>query len=224
MDLSPATRLAWQGAANEAMHQGSALLEPHHLLIGVCSVEKLLALESPGEHSFLKSHRNEIQWEASTWADALTEVGSNNRAIRRALRDMTTAPISSRAVSVTRVRRSPESQVVFARAEGIATAEQASCILLAHLAGALLEIIDERIDTAFRQLGKQKIDLQLALLRRNAPLVREAVASGADKSSGIEITQALDASSFPYSDNNQVSEQRSALLYELPLLFGSGGP
>ncbi len=225
MDLSPATTLAWQAAADEAMHQGSALLEPHHLLIGACSLEKIVALNTVGQDAFPETQEGEIEREANAWAAALAEAAIDNRSLRRALREAAgSAAATGSEAKTTKIRRSPESQQVFARAEVLAATEKAKSIQLVHLGGALLEVPEEKIDAAFRQLGKQKVDLQLSLRRRVALLAREELAGAGVNGPAVEITQDLDASVSPYPAHKYVAadQARAALLYELPLLFGGG--
>jgi adenylate cyclase len=223
MKLTPAVELAWQAAADEATQRGSTEIEPYHLLIGVCSVDKFLNVKNDVDSFMAASSRAEIQREAEEWAGAVAQAATDNRSLRRALRagDSQNAG-GGENPGASKVRRSEASQQVFLRAETLASTEQSENLRLAHLGAALVATPDDKIDSAFSQLGKYKIDLKLALSRRVV-----LPAGGADQQiAAMQIADSLDASDSPYrlQEHAALIDRRSALLYELPLLFGSGRP
>ena len=224
-NLSPAIGLAWQAAASEALQQGSEWIEPHHLLIGINSLEKAFQQTSAGAHSSA-DERAEIRAEAAAISEALAESGIDDQSIRRALRavgggNTSRAPLPP----ATKMRRSAESQEVFTRAEAIAKTQESNQVRLVHLGAALLERSEEKIDAAFGKLGKQKVDLRLAFLRRGKAQGDGAGDDQPEREPPIEIAYSLDASESPYplDGGPAKSEMRAALLYELPLLFGGAG-
>jgi adenylate cyclase len=229
MKLSPATELAWQAAADEAMHLGSAEIEPHHLLIGIYSVEKFLNLTKGEQGLEADSRRAEVQREVHEWAEAATEAKVDSRTLRRALRATDTGNTREHeASSAGKIRRSAVSQQTFARAETLAENAGAVLLRLVHLGVALLSEPDNKIESAFSQLGKQPADLRLVLLRR-AELSNQTgslVEGAGQEFPAMEIAESLDASRSPYPLDGQIAlaSRRTALLHELPLLFGSGRP
>lgn len=225
-NLSPATGLAWQAAASEALQHGASWIEPDHLLIGISSVGKLLQQTGFGQQHFSAHDRNQIQRESDVLAQAMAEVGIDVQVLRRTLRAKGTVEASpGQMPASTKMRRSIASQEVFARAEALASADNSNQLELAHLGAALLELPVEKIDAVFETLGKQKVDLRLALLRKITAKGRVEGGVLPEEESSLEIAHTIDAgeSSCPFVSGTSNSEIRSALLYELPLLFGSGG-
>jgi len=229
MKLSPATELAWQAAADEAMHLGSAEIEPNHLLIGICSVEKFLNLTNEQQGSGADLRRAEIQREVDEWADAALEAKIDGRSLRRALRTAETGNAGEHEASSTgKIRRSTASQQAFARAETLAENPGSAGMRLVHLGAAILSEPDDKIDSAFSQLGKRPADLHSVLLRK-VELSKQAgalVNEAGREFPVVEIAESLDASRSPYPLGGQIAldSRRTALLHELPLLFGSGRP
>jgi len=228
MNLSRATELAWQAAASEAMRQGASWIDPPHLLIGTSSVAKLLEPSSPGERPFSEDERPFMQGEVEAFEEALAEAGMDSPSLRRALRSLAVGDASRAPLSKsTKLRRSRASQEAFSRAEAAAAAQGSQAVELVHLAAALLEGPEERIDAALVQLGKQKIDVRLALLKRgranaHKPPIQDAQPEWDPR---VEIAHSMNASDspYPFTGGTPKNELRAALLYELPLLFGTRG-
>jgi adenylate cyclase len=225
--LSPALEIAWQAAADEAMREGLALLEPHHLLIGICSIEKFLSPD-PAEHISLPSDRRErIQREWEDWVKAVGEAGLDTRVLRRALRQPPAAPQPA-GPGGAKIRRSAASQQAFQRAAALAEGSPSRVQRLFHLGAALLEPPEPKIDATFDRLGKRKVELQLVLLRVSATWAREEapVAAAEPVDPAFQVAERVDASLAPYAltAHSPLEEARAALLYELPLRFGKGGP
>ncbi len=225
-DFSRALELAWQAAADEALQLGSASLEPHHLLIGICSVEKALAATRGVPPGISETNRESIRNECETWTEAVAEAGTDTTTLRRAVRKAARPATQRILESNARIRRSAASQEIFARATSLAEADASPTIHLLHLAIALLEKPEEEIDAAFTQLEKRKIDLHVAALRRAANIALATTAGEPGDAAMIRIAAKLDASDAPYSvgTSTALDQERMALLYELPLRFGKGGP
>ena len=224
-DFSPAVELAWQTAADEALQLGSPSLEPHHLLIGVCSVEKILALPARAPAALAQAKREKVQRECEAWGDCVAEAGTDSPSLRRAIRRFATSAHPQSLDRGAKIRRSPASQQIFARATSLATSDSFPMPNLLHLAAALLEKPEEKLDAAFEHLNKRKVDLQVSVLRRLAQMA-PAKALDMEDASMFRIAAKLDASFAPYSvgTNSALDQERAALLYELPLRFGKGGP
>ncbi len=174
--------------------------------------------------------RAEIQREVHEWAEAEIEAKIDSRSLRRALRASDPGNNEEHEPSSAgKIRRSAVCQRIFAEAETLADNAGSAILRLVHLGAALLSELDIKIESAFSQLGKQPADLGLALLRR-AELSKQAgtwYVNGANQEfPAMEIAERLDASQSPYPLGGQIARisQRTALLHELPLLFGSGRP
>lgn len=226
MKLSPATGLAGQAAASEALQQGAAWIEPHHLLIGVSSVEKLLPKTNSDQDALAAQERMQTHREAGDFAEAMAESGMDPPTLRRALRVLGGVGTSRGQIeAATKMRRSTASHEVFVRAEAIANTQQAKQIELVHLGAALLELPEEKIDAVFEKLEKQKAGLHLALLRKGVAKARLSSDALSERDPSVEIAHIMDASESLYPGNGDTGagEARAALLYELPLLFGAAG-
>jgi len=226
--LSAAAELAWQAAADEAVHEGCGEIEPKHLLIGVCSVEKFLTAKNGEEGAVPGSRREEIQREADIWEKVLASASLDSRALRRALRGATVrrGPGSSMTGSV-KIRRSAASQKIFARAESLAADGTSTFLRLHDLATALIESPQEKTDSAFRELGHSKSILLEALRRISGPSAgSDSTPEGVLDLPPVRVTESMDASESPFPPGNRLTlqDERAALLYELPLLFASGQP
>jgi adenylate cyclase len=229
LKLSCTTELAWQAAADEAVYEGSKEIEPNHLLIGVCSVDKFLAMQDGEKALVPESQREEIRLEAAPWEEAMSEAALDARSLRRALRRASSRrEVSHLPADTARVRRSAASQEIFARAEVLAVESGSVYLGLIHLATALLETSEEKIESAFYELGNRKSVLREALLRTSMPRRRSGLPiTGATlELSPLQVTESMDASLSPYPLGKRLAldDGRAALLYELPLLFGSGRP
>src|SRR5262249_30098579 len=159
-----------------------------------------------------------IRRECELWTEAAAEAGTDSATLRRAVRKAAT-PSPPRSVdSDARIRRSPASQEIFARASSLAATDSAPTIHLLYLARALLERPEATLDAAFTQLGKRKSDLHLAALRRAAKMAPTKTATDRGDASMIRIAAKLDASDAPYSVGSGAAQDqaRTALLYELP--------
>jgi hypothetical protein len=137
-DLSDGVQAAWQIAAAEVVELQHDFLEPLHLFIGICSVEKLLSSEAqeklpmaPGARSTLHS-----EWNALSRVFAKTGLSPAHlrQDARSALGRGKYAGDETRNIS-----RSEASRVAMWRAAELADKSGAPAINLIHLFAALLD-------------------------------------------------------------------------------------
>ena len=119
-------RLAWDIAAAEAMRARYELIEPEHLFIGLCSLEKVLLSDDAAKS---------LRAECETLLALFAQFGIDPT-IRRELRQR--VGLGNYAVEARRtISRSPASRALFSRAEELAA--DAVTVTTLHLLTALLE-------------------------------------------------------------------------------------
>jgi ATP-dependent Clp protease ATP-binding subunit ClpA len=137
-DLSPGVQAAWQMAAAEAVELQHDLLEPLHLFIGICSIEKLLSAEAQEKLPMAPRAVVALWAEWNALSPLFNKIGSSpatlRRDARRALGRGNYAGDDARQVS-----RSEASRTAFWRAAQLAEESGASTINLAYLFAALLD-------------------------------------------------------------------------------------
>jgi Clp amino terminal domain, pathogenicity island component len=134
---SYALETVWQYAAEEAVAVGSDHIEPEHLLIGICSIEKLFSagLSSSKLTPYsLASIRSEWQELLALLLDAKLTPSTLRRELRKRIPAGSVRPGTARTVS-----RSGRSRAIFARAEQIAAAAGSTLVGIIYLLAALLE-------------------------------------------------------------------------------------
>jgi len=220
--------IARQAAAAEARHHGSPWIEPPHLMIGVCSIKKLLGPGGGVNPAPSDAQRAEALLEWDAWEESLTDASVDAPAIRRALRDrMSTAQGDVSPGNKGKIGRSPASRAVFAEAERLAAQAGGSQVGLIHLAAALIDCNDPHISAAVMRLGGSVELLRYAVRRHMlATTIRFPTPAPDQPEAGtVMIAGRMDATIAPFLPSAQSSpvEARAAFLYELPLLFGKGG-
>jgi len=227
-DFSFAISIARQAAAAEAKHHGSPWIEPAHLMIGVCSIKKILGPGGGLVPPPTDAERAEALLEWDAWEESLTDASVDAPAIRRALRDrMSTAKGDVPPGDKGKIARSPASRAVFAEAERFAAQANCTQVGLIHLAAALIEGNDTHISSSVMRLGGS-IELLRYSIRRHmlATTIRfPTPGPDAQGSPTVLIAGRMDATIAPFlpSAHSTPVEARAAFLYELPLLFGKGG-
>ena len=73
--LSEAVKLAWRLAAEEAVHAGQPQIEPIHLLLGVCGVERVIRDEGWDRYSVSMSRKDTVNSEWNELRSAATMAG-----------------------------------------------------------------------------------------------------------------------------------------------------
>jgi ATP-dependent Clp protease ATP-binding subunit ClpA len=151
-DLSEGVQAAWQTAAAEVVELRHDLLEPLHLFIGICSIEKLLSAEAqeklqraPGAAATLRSEWNAL---SPLFAKIGLSPATLRRDARSALGRGNYAGDDTRQVS-----RSEASPAAFWRAAELAKKNGASAINLAYLFAALLDDVWGAVATFLVQHG-----------------------------------------------------------------------
>lgn len=129
-ELSDGVDFAWQIAAYEAATARSQFIEPEHLLIGICSLEKILQADELEPQS-----RRTIQQELDAVQQVLQAAEANAASLRRNLRNALDE--SGYVHTETTIHRSPACKEAFERAISLnGSAKTVHCI---HLLIALLE-------------------------------------------------------------------------------------
>src|SRR5580700_3940364 len=117
--VTEAAELAWQVAASEAIRSGHKSIDPLHLLIGICSIDKYLEPSNPtqiaGKTVTAPSVRTEWQNIQNALDAARLEPAQLRRAARRRL-----GQAVAKTQSETKVSRSQASRLIFDRAEQLA--------------------------------------------------------------------------------------------------------
>jgi ATP-dependent Clp protease ATP-binding subunit ClpC len=129
--LSIGAGLAWQVAAAEAVAGGHKLIGREHLLIGVCSLDKLLRSNAAG---IPPQARPPLQLESDAVAGALRDCGLDATRLRRGVRQRLGR--GSYDHTGLAVHRDQACKTAFGRAEALARGSAVTCL---HLLAALME-------------------------------------------------------------------------------------
>jgi adenylate cyclase len=234
--VTEAAELAWQVAASEAIRSGHNSIDPLHLVIGICSIEKYLDSNKPIPMAGKTVTTPSVRTEWQNILSALSAVRLDPVQLRRAARRRL-GQSSAKAQSETKVSRSHASRLIFDRAEQIARDSATAAIGLIPLLTALLDSDDPALSELVSQEAINVVDCKAALTAlQKLHLGLPTYAAPAIKmrsephESSIEvprnphrITLAIDASRSPFSDSTYAerSARRLALLYELPLHLGA---
>ena len=150
---SPGLRLAWQIASWEANAARQEFIECEHLLIGICSMEKMDILKvsrklDPKDQQYLESERTGID-------DIINSFGITPASLRRRLREKCPKGKFRRKDKV--IHRSPETMKIFAKAVSLNGSDEYLNIL--HLMAAILQNPTPLIGVV---LDKHQIDKTIA--------------------------------------------------------------
>ncbi|MCX6082005.1 MAG: ATP-dependent Clp protease ATP-binding subunit [Chloroflexi bacterium] len=125
--------LAWQIAAAEAGAAGQSSIEKEYILIGICSLEKVLAND---EEESDPAVRVALQIEMDAVEESLQALEVDSTSLRRQLRGKLGQGDHKYVDNV--VHRSEACKLVFARAEALA-ASQGEVVTCSHVLAAILE-------------------------------------------------------------------------------------
>jgi adenylate cyclase len=234
--VTEAAELAWQVAASEAIRSGHKSIDPLHLLIGICSIDKYLEPSNPtqiaGKTVTAPSVRTEWQNIQNALDAARLEPAQLRRAARRRL-----GQAVAKTQSETKVSRSQASRLIFDRAEQLARDSSTTAIGLVPLFAALLDSDELALAELIAREGINILECKSALVAsQKTPLrtptdARPAVQGRPESQESstelprdpLRITLTLDASRSPFSDSTYAerSARRLALFYELPLHLGA---
>jgi ATP-dependent Clp protease ATP-binding subunit ClpC len=129
--LTIASNAVWQLAAQEALNSGSLLLEKEHLLLGICSLEKLIDTQADFYAETQQNFQDEVLAVEALIREAF---GTSPRSLHQKLRANLAS--AGKTLPGVVVHRSPECKRIFQRAAKLAGADAVSC---ADLLRALLE-------------------------------------------------------------------------------------
>ena len=150
IEFSVGVNLAWQIAANEAARANCEYIEKEHLMIGLCSLEKLLSSNTTLQ-SLDVGTLNKLHQETAIITQLFRENGIEPRLVRRHLRERIGISTYKRTERV--IHRSVICRAVFHRASlfaSVASNVEVRCI---HLLAAILEEPGEDIASALTGLG-----------------------------------------------------------------------
>jgi len=164
-DASIGLDLAWNFAATEAETARHELIEPEHLFIGLCSLEKVLLPEVQRQLRLPDDAAQLLRAECETLLALFARFGIDPT-IRRELRQR--VGLGNCAVENRRtISRSPASRALFRRAEELA-ADAASLATL-HLLAALLEETGGRVVALLTEKGVDVAALRAAAGAASVP-------------------------------------------------------
>jgi adenylate cyclase len=204
--FSETVKLAWRLAAEEAVHAGRPQIEPPHLLLGICGVERVIREEaweryavSPGRLGLVRQEWNEV-------SAAAVMAGLDAIHLRREVRAR--LPQNSIALPANHVaKRSDSTRAIFDQAEQRAAAVGHAVVSLFDLLGCLLPAVVERDPVIPAHFG--------APLQKLQTLMAPPPVSG--------VTLLLDATRTSVQEplEHLKTTPREALFYDLPLQLAS---
>jgi len=156
-ELSVGATAAWEYAAGEAAYGRHQFIEREHLLMGICSLEKVLAAEGQGQE--LDSRvAQALQTESDAIRGILGAFKLEPKVMRRALREHIGTGDYQHAESV--IHRSEECKGFFRLAETLARAAGPDQVRCVHLLAAVLEKPGEAIAAVLTRLGANLDELR----------------------------------------------------------------
>jgi adenylate cyclase len=232
-ELSPAVSLAWQIAAGEGLRCGSVFIEPEHLFLGACSLDKALT----SDHSLSPESEASAQREWESFSAVLHSCGCNPVVLRREMRSRLGK--SNTAASEARISRSSLSHQIFSRAAEIANLHRSSSVGLLHLCSALLEEKAASLAMLLDAAGVEREHLHSAITAQldsssssleetnHGVITNSPVAPPPQRHKffeGPSVTESLDATvAVSRSEIAANADRRLAVFYELPWQYSSSG-
>jgi adenylate cyclase len=234
--VTEAAELAWRVAADEAIRSGHKSIEPLHLLIGTCSVDKYLEAVFPQEIEGKTAASPSARTEWQVFQNALEASRLDPIQLRRAARQHLGQAVA-KIKSETKVSRSQACRLIFEHAKQLARNSGTTAIGLNQLFGAILDSHEPAVAELIAREGVNIPECKSALAASQKTQLNSAAGSPPaiqlnleTKESGTElpgdlpqISLTLDASRSPFLDSasGERSARRLALFYELPLYFGA---
>jgi adenylate cyclase len=204
--FSETVKLAWRLAAEEAVHAGRPQIEPPHLLLGICGVERVIREEaweryavSPGRLGLVRQEWNEV-------SSAAVMAGLDAIHLRREVRAR--LPQNSIALPANHVaKRSDSTRAIFDQAEQRAATVGHALVSLFDVLGCLLPAVVEKDPVIPAHFGEPLQKLQT--------LMAPPPVSG--------VTLLLDATRTSVQEplEHLKTTPREALFYDLPLQMAS---
>jgi ATP-dependent Clp protease ATP-binding subunit ClpC len=173
--LSVAAEMAWKVAAAEAARARHPQIDNALLLVGLCSLEKLLAARD--ERALAPEAAEAVRRESDRVEAALARAGLDATALRRALRERLgrgTYRHGDRPVG-----RSGACKETFYRAALLASGNEVTCL---HLLAALAQDPDPVVSKPVRDLGAslESLKEQALVIARSAPVSADEPAPARD--------------------------------------------
>jgi adenylate cyclase len=204
--FSESVKLAWRLAAEEAVHAGRPQIEPPHLLLGICGVERVIREEAWERYAVSPSRLESVRQEWNEVSSAAAMAGLDAIHLRREVRAR--LPQTSMALPANHVaKRSDATRAMFDRAEQRAGTMGHALVSLFDLLGCLLPAMVENDPVIPAHFG--------APLQKLQTLMAPPPVSG--------VTLALDATRTSVQEplEHLKTTPREALFYDLPLQMAS---
>lgn len=167
--LSAGVEVAWQLAGNLALQEKSSLIEPKHLLFGICSVEKLQSQEGFSRDDAVARARSEANQLHDLAARHQLDLAFVRRAMRMSRGEPSGInPPEASGVQNRKISRSPATRRLFEVATGFSRYARASQVDLLSLLRATLESLDPQIEQATAPVA-QSLSRILRELQRSKP-------------------------------------------------------
>ena len=220
--FSTTIQIIWKIAALEADEAGHELIEKEHVMLGLCSLDKVLS-SSSWMKSLEESDQNTVEMEAALVSQTFAKIGLDPVKCRRLLRNMMGA---KKTTSQQIIHRSAECKQYFQSAitEAIASGETES-VAAEHLLVAILAKPGATIGKAFQQMA---ITYQIEDLRKVAPKENVRGETPLLDRFGIDLVEKYAKSETPflYGRDQELLALARALTRKTrnnPLLVGDAG-
>jgi len=180
--FSFSANLAWQLSAQEAVR--SEFIEPQHILIGICSLEKISAQADELD----PSDRQSLQLEQDAIEELLREFELDSTDLRRALRDKLGKGGYEHTEKI--IHRSAACKQVFKRAIELAHSAATKPVTCIHLLAAVLEQPNPIITSLLEAEGVAVKDLKMRAMSKvsaSAAAEVEAVKVHAEKNKQDQV-------------------------------------
>lgn len=210
--LSEALKLAWRLAAEETTRGGPGLIEPAHLLMGICRIGRVVDEHSWERYGVPMSAEASVRQEWTELHDAFEKAGEDPVVLRRGIR-AGLPKNGGDASSPSRAARSQATRQIFERAEQASTSSAA--------AETTLPIVLREVLAVYEADGVQ-LDpaLRVSLRRLHAALGQPASPAKAPvetPAGHVSLTISGLQSPFAALPKASPASVRDPLLYELPL-------
>ncbi|MBI5234979.1 MAG: ATP-dependent Clp protease ATP-binding subunit [Deltaproteobacteria bacterium] len=195
-ELSVGSAIAWDMSVREAVRVRSPQIEKEHVLIGLMSLDKAVAL-TPGDMNVSGDGWAELKKEYAVLSSALSKSGLAMPGVRRALRAR--LPVGSCDHTEKVVHRSAECKGYFARAESLGLTAETSKTTAIDIACAILDAPGQAISSAISGLNADCAGLSSAIRSVALDMKNNPPAEYASPQDQREGYQAL-PSNTPYLD------------------------
>ena len=235
MILSAGVELAWQAAGDLALSNNDPLIEPIHILYGICSIEKLISRQDRN----LETDPNraaQAKTEAVSLRDTAQRNGIELGAVRRTIREFSREQRQRVALTVTadhRISRSLAAKATFEAASQVALERGERELNVLFLLGAVLNANDgnvEKVTAKFKNSLAHMLD-ELSIVESKETLLPIRGATGvhdldqqADMDSRtLQIGETIDATLHVQPKSISSAAQSLTYLSDLTWEFGTQG-